>query len=376
MIANFIVILLILFFGFKFSRNRFPNSDDTRKRYIQLISFILILQSGLRNVAVGADTYAYYESFEELKKTSWSGIYDAILDYYNFGIGKDLGYLVFEKAFQFFTGEYQLFLMLVAILFFTALGNFIYKNTTRLIDAVVAFVIYYVLFYAFFSITGIRQTIATAAALYSFELIKKKKWIPFVIIILVASTIHKSLLLFLPFYFIARISNSKYFYRTVLLLFPVIMINRNSISTYFKVLGGYEEYGINQEAGTFTFTGLFLLISLGALFRAKIILKNNPNAQYFYNAFAVALLFIPLTWVNPSAMRVVQYFSIFMLVLIPEILYSFQEVSPKIKRDLTFFTILVLIALFLKSNWNDSNGYGFFWEEMDLPSNYMNIKLK
>jgi len=369
MIVQFIVILLILFLGFEFSRRKFPDKDSNRKKYIQIISFILILQSGLRNVAVGADTYAYYESFEELKRISWSGIYDSILDYYKFGIGKDVGFIVFEKIVQYFTGEYQLFLMLIAVLFFTALGNFIYKNTTRLYDAIIAFVIYSVLFYAFFSITGHRQTIATAVTLYSFELIKKKKLIAFVIMILIASTIHKSALLFLPFYFIAQISNAKYFYRIVLLLFPVIMINRNAISTYFKVLGGYEEYGINEQAGTFMFTAMFLLISLVALLRTKSILKFNPNARYYYNAFAVALLFLPLTWVNPSAMRVVQYFSIFMLLFIPEIIHSFSTVSIKIKRDITIFTIIILIVLFIKSNWNGAQ-YAFFWQEMSLPDNY------
>jgi hypothetical protein len=369
MIVQLIVILLILFLGFKFSRKRFPDKDSTRKKYIQIISFILILQSGLRNVAVGADTYAYYESFEELKRISWSSIYESILDYYKFGIGKDVGFIVLEKIVQYFTGEYQLFLMLIAVLFFTALGNFIYKNTKRLNDAILAFVIYSVLFYAFFSITGHRQTIATAATLYSFELIKKKKLIAFVIMILIASTIHKSALLFLPFYFIAQIRNAKYFFRIVLLLFPLIMINRNAISSYVKMLAGYEEYGVYEQAGTFTFTAIFLLISLVALLRAKTILKFNPKALYYYNAFAVALLFIPLTWVNPSAMRVVQYFSIFMLLIIPEIICSFQEFSLRIRRDLTVFTIITLVALFLKSNWYGAQ-YAFFWQEMSLPDNY------
>ena len=85
------------------------------------------------------------------------------------GIGKDPGYLAFQKIVQIFTSEYQVFLFVIAIIFFSALGNFIYKNTTRLNDAIIAFFIYSVLFYSFFSITGHRQTIATAATLGNFR---------------------------------------------------------------------------------------------------------------------------------------------------------------------------------------------------------------
>jgi hypothetical protein len=369
MIVNLIVIALILFLGLHFSRKRDRDSALNRKKYISIICFILILQSGLRNVAVGADTYQYFLYFKDSLSRSWQEVFQIVIDYYSYGIGKDPGFSVFEKLVSSATGEYQLFLMVIAILFFIALGNFIYQNTTRLTDIILAFVIYSVLFYSFFSITGHRQTIATAAALYGFELIKRRRLIPFVVLILVASTIHKSVLLFIPFYFIAQISKPRLFFRSILILFPVIMVFRNSISTYLKFLGGYDEYGVYEAAGTATFTTIFVLISIVALLRSKIILQNNKKAQQYYNAFAIALLFIPLTWVNPSAMRVVQYFSIFMLLFIPEIIFSFRAISPRIKKDLTVFTIIVLIALFLKSNWNIAS-YKFFWQEMRLGENY------
>ena len=372
MIVNLIVIILILIFGLIYSKGfkAKVDSNGNRKKYIQIISFILILQSGLRNVAVGDDTYAYLLKFEDVKTMSWSNIYESIMEYYQFGVGKDPGYLVFQKAIQLVINEYQVFLFIIAILFFVALGNFIYKNTSRLNDAVIAFVIYSVLFYSFFSITGIRQTIVTAATLYGYELIKRKKLLPFLILIILASTIHKSVLIFIPFYFIARIKNPKYLYRGVLLLFPLLMIYKNSMGNYLKVLGGYEQYDEFEGAGTYTFTAMFLLISIVALWRSKIIVKNNTNAQHFYNAFAIALLFIPLTWINPTTMRIVQYFSIFMLLFIPEIIHSFQLISTKIATDITRFTIILLIVLFVKSSWSSDVSYGFFWDEMRLGKNY------
>lgn len=372
MLVNLIVIFLILLFGFLYSNGsrQKVDSSSNRKKYIWIISLILILQSGLRNVAVGDDTFQYFQLFEGIKSTSWQSIYEYAFEYYEFDIGKDPGYLAFQKAIQIVTGEYQIFLIIIAILFFSALGNFIYKNTTRLDDAILAFLIYSVLFYSFFSITGIRQTIATAATLYGYELIKRRKLIPFMILILIASTIHKSVLIFVPFYFVSQIKNAKYLYGIILVLFPLFMIYNNDLSNYVKVLGGYEEYDQFEGAGAYTFTAMFLLISIVALWRSEIIIKNNDNAQKYYIAFAIALIFIPLTWINPSTMRIVQYFSIFMLLLVPEIIYSFQTLSENIKKGITTFVIVVMITLFVKANWNKNLDYGFFWEEMKLGENY------
>lgn len=372
MIVNLIVIILILILGLLFSNGTRQQIDSARnrKKYIQIVSFILILQSGLRNVAVGADTYAYFLKFEDVKTMSWSKIIEAISEYYELGIGKDPGYLAFQKIVQIFTSEYQVFLFVIAIIFFSALGNFIYKNTTRLNDAIIAFVIYSVLFYSFFSITGHRQTIATAATLFGYELIKKKRLFNFLFLIILASTIHKSVLIFIPFYFVAHIKKTKIIYVGALILFPFFMIYRNSLADYFKVLGGYENFETIEETGTYTFTAMFLLISIVAIFRNTIILKNNINAKHFYNAFVIALLLIPLTWVNPNAMRVVQYFSIFMLLFIPEIIFSFENISRKVRKDITAVVIVLLFFLFIQSNWNRSNEYDFFWNDMRLPEGY------
>jgi hypothetical protein len=372
MIVNLIVIILILILGLLFSNGTSQHIDSARnrKKYIQIVSFILILQSGLRNVAVGADTYAYFLKFEDVKTMSWSKIIEAISEYYELGIGKDPGYLAFQKIVQIFTNEYQVFLFVIAIIFFSALGNFIYKNTTRLNDAIIAFVIYSVLFYSFFSITGHRQTIATAATLYGYELIKKKRLFKFLFLIILASTIHKSVLIFIPFYFVVHIKKTKITYNVALILFPFFMIYRNSLADYFKVLGGYENFETIEETGTYTFTAMFLLISIVAIFRNTTILKNNINAKHFYNAFVIALLLIPLTWVNPNGMRVVQYFSIFMLLFIPEIIFSFENISRKVRKDITAVVIVLLFFLFIQSNLNRSNEYDFFWNEMRLPESY------
>lgn len=374
MVINLLVILLTIILGyfFLYKQEYIMNKHidvikvSYRKKFIVIISIILILQSGLRNWGVGADTFAYYNSFEKVKMLSWSQIIESFKSYYQLGIGKDPGYDLFQKIVQLFIKNYQVYLLLIAIIFFSAFGNFIYKNTSRISDAVLSFIFYSVLFYSFFSITGHRQTIATAVALYSFELVKKRKLLQFVILILLASTIHKSVLIFLPVYFIPKIKNVKFFYFIILLLFPLFFYYRTQISLYFQLISGYE-YGIYDEGGTPVFTFLMLIISIFALLRYNQVTKLNPRTKVFYLLIAVALFFTPITWVNPSAMRVVQYFSIFMVVLIPEVVHSFSLVSSKMKTFIYLSILISMVFVYIRSGGTE---YKFFWQEMQLPSHY------
>lgn len=347
------------------------NKHTAKKRYIQGVCFILILISGLRNVSVGEDTYGYYLNYQEIEKTPWKVLFTDLLNYLTSGEGKDVGYPIFVKATQIISSNFQFFLLFIACFFYFILGDFVNKNTRKLTDAIIAFTIFYVLFFYVFSITAIRQSLTLAATLFCFELIKKKKILPFLIIIFLFSLIHKSVLVFIPFYFLCRLKNTKFVFTLVLVLFPVIMIFRNYLTFFLIGIGGYEEYEEFKGAGTFTFTAIFIFISIVALLKRKIILKQNPVNINYYNAFAVSLLLLPLSWINPSLLRITMYFSVFMILLIPEIIQSFQTISVRIRRNLVVVSVMILFLLYFKANYSKENSdYRFFWEEIKLGKNY------
>jgi hypothetical protein len=367
MIVNLIIVFITIITGLIFwdKEGKSTNKSDYRKYYIIFISIILTLQSGLRHIGIGTDTSTYSYMYEEVMKSTWSDIIDQVLNYYKFGISKDPGYLVFEKIVQSFLPNYQTYLILVAIIFFTALGNFIYQNTTRIIDAIFAFILYTALFYEFFSITGIRQTLATAATLWGIELIKKRKLILFLILILIASTIHKSVLIFIPFYFIGNIRNTKLIYSSAIILFPACMMFRRSFSIILALISAsdaYMEFAVSTyEAGTYTFTTLLLLIAIFGWVFLKRVIKASPEAFRFYNAIALAVIFTPLTWVDPSFMRVVQYFSIFMLVFIPTIIDSIKF-DIKSGRNIIYAIMIASLILLIAKKGDQ---YKFFWQYME-----------
>ena len=345
--------------------------NRNRKNYIIFICIILILQSALRHVAVGADTYAYNLKFEEIKLTSWQEIWENFRSVYVLGEGKDAGYPLIQKVFQFFSGEYRIFLFFVAVIFFSSLGYFIYTQTKYISDVFVAIAIYEVLFYSFFSITGLRQTLATAFTFWGLHFIRQRKLWQYTLLIICAAFIHKSVLLFYPFYFIARLNRPRQLLAASFVIFPVMFVFGRSVAGIMALLSAQDNYmGYALSDANPTGAVDFSIFLLGCGILGWIALRNakqrDSDMPIIYNAISIAIIFTPLTWIDSSLMRIVQYFSIFILVFLPYVINNlFRDYQTRI------VAIVVLMVLFVSVIIMRNVDYAFMWEQMQLNSNYL-----
>lgn len=368
MLYILIFCLIVLFFIFFSSYLKKGNETRIKNNYIKVICVIFILLSGLRNLGVGEDTYGYYLDYENTKLISWNDLFYNLIQFYQNNEGKDVGYPIFVKFTQIFSDNFQVYLFLVAIIFYFSFYNFLNKNTNRIIDAFLALIIFYVLFFYVFSITAIRQSLALAATFYCYELIKKRKLLLFLGILLLTSLIHKSVLIFIPFYFLCNIKNTKWIFPTTLLIFPLIMVFKNQLTFFLLGLGGYEDYEEFDGAGTLNFTIIFLMICIFTLYRKKELLKHDASNIHYYNAMACALVLLPLSWFNPALLRITMYFSIYMILLIPKAINSLNKIPFKGRREIVRWAVIVLFILFIRTNYTKE--YRFYWEPIKLGENY------
>jgi len=313
-----------------------------------------ILLSGLRHITIGEDTHNYSIIFDRTIGVSILDLFgDIKMLFVGDIIGVEPGYYLFQKLVQLVFPDYRFFLFVVAILFSASLGVWIYRYSK---DPLVSFLIYSTLFYHFFAFTGFRQTIATAVVvMIGYKYIQQRKMKQFIILTLIAFTIHKSAILFLPFYFIANSHVTRKHILFTLVLFPILMVFRVPIALKIIQLSGYHQYELFEGAGTYNFTLMLLLVTIVSMWKMKYIISNNPSAKHFFNAIIIALLLTPLTWVNPSAMRAVQYYSLFLMLLIPEIFGAFNK---KEKVLVYYIGIGVLLLLFIRN----SPHYIFYWK--------------
>lgn len=347
-IALMIVIGAILLSG--------KESEKNIKPYCIIASLQWILLIGLRHFTVGGiDVYvSYYTTFKRVANSQWSMILAELTEIFSFS-GAEPGYLIYEKVISMITGEYQVLLFSVGLAFMIPLGIFIYKNSS---DPILSFVLYSCLFYSFFSITGFRQTIATAlVVLIGFDFIKKRKFIPFLIIAFIAFTFHRSSICFIPFYFLGNMRLTR---RNLMILFSsgalIILLWKVLFGPVILFLGYENIFLSNTKNAVPRFIFFMIAFLVIALWRMKPILKNNENASFFYVAMICAIFITVLTIQNHAFMRIQQYYSIFMILLYPEIVNSFKE---KNERTLVAVYSIEILLLFLVLN---NPQYLFFWQ--------------
>lgn len=344
-------IILMIIYGFIILENK--KIKNPKKIFVILASVQWIILSGLRHISIGADTMGYKVNFLNIANTDWSLLLKDFVDIIFLGAeGKDPGYSLFVKITQLFTVNYQVYLIIIALIFFIPLGYFIYKHSK---EPLISYLIFSTLFYSFFAITGHRQTISTALVVFiGYEFILKRRFLSFLILVTIAFTIHKSSLIFIPFYFLYNFKIKRFHLIVGLISFAVLMIFRAQYMIFLGDISGYE-YSIYDGAGTFNFTLLFVSVYIVVILKLPIILANNKKSNHFINSLLIALLLLPLTWVNPSTMRSVQYFSIFLLLIIPGIVLSFNNTDRPIVYTVAVVTLLILFLMNLPE-------YYFYWQ--------------
>lgn len=342
--------------------------EKARKRYAIFVAILLILQSGLRNVGIGADTYQYMISFYEKIQWSWQHVFQNFIDVYQYNEGKDAGYVLLVKVFSVFSSDYQVYLVFVAMVVFIPMVYFIYKNTEKAESLWVALLLYQALFYSFFSITGIRQALATGLCLLSVEYIKKKKILQFISLIIVGAFIHKSCLLFLPFYWIAQIKKTKLLFISVICTFPVMLYLGKEFTLQLAIISGSENYlgyAEQETAGAYNLTIFYFMISFIGFIKYWKDKDWMTERRYIFNAISLGIFFLPLTFNSANLVRAVQYYSIFILVIIGYIIFSNKGKNIKgITSVIQFFLIIVL----LYKLFTTPTDYAFFWEKMAITN--------
>lgn len=332
----------------------FKPSQRKKKIFCAVACFQWVLVSGLRGLEVGADTKRYRNLFLIVKATPWKKILDNISFYIHGGNVIDPGYALFVKLFQVFSTNYQVYLIFIALVFMVPMAIWIYKNSSM---PCLSFVIFSTLFYSFYAVTGIRQTIATAFVVFiGYELIKKKKTISFLIVVFISFFIHKSCVCFLPFLFFAHKKITKAYVGIFSAIVIAFLSLGKSLYAPFAELIGYEIAEDEYIGDTYTYIFVVSLIMIASLVLYRYIKVNVSEDKFraMYNAMLFATAFTLLTMRNQGFMRVQQYYALFLMILVPEIIKAFG----KSWQPLVYLIGVGVLILKLVLN---NPFYEFFW---------------
>ncbi len=358
MTVYLINIFLILLWDFLFLA-----SNKKKDWFCAICSFQWVLISGLRAWSVGADTLNYSLKFSWIGQTSWKSIFNAMYKVYIQGyeplidsdinfLYKDPGYHLFQKVCHIFTDNYQVYLLIVAFIIFASMGRFVYKYSE---DPCVSFILFSSLFYGFFAVTGIRQSLATALVLFiGFDFVKERKFFKFILIALLAYTIHKSVLVFAVFYFLGAIKVGMEYIGFVSLFTAGVFAAGPGFVLRMARFLGYDKDEVYDLPPVMYVIAILLVAVMIVVFYKRILLKSkDKNWEISATLLAASLSVFAL--LHQGMMRVQQYYSLFLMLSIPSLFCIFENKSKTLIR---FGFIFVLIAYLIKNNPQ----YRFFWQ--------------
>ena len=204
------------------------NSSDTMKRKFLFISFgLIIIVAALRSRDVGIDlSHQYADAYLIIKNLDWND--------WN-SLRYEHGYFIYCKLLSLISGDVQFFIAVTALLTFSSVAYFIYKNST---DVVMSTFLFISMNQMFMYYTGLRQVIAISIVLLSFEAIKKRHWIIYAIITFAALSFHDSAIISLAFPILYFINFKR---RSIII----------SITAIFAALIGHQ-YIFNYASGLIT----------------------------------------------------------------------------------------------------------------------------
>ena len=327
-------------------------NDKSKNTFLILCGVAMFLMIALRHKEVGSiDSQNYYSNWESLSSFSLNEL-KLFMKVTNF----EAGYCTFVWIFSHIFPNGQVVFVITGILFAISVCRFIYKNSP---DPELSFVMFICLGLYTFMAQGLRQSIAMSICLFGIELCKKRKFLPFVLLVLFATTFHSSAIVFLALYFIYGFTLN---IRTGIGSFAIAGLLL-AFSGPLAKLGNMifeREYEGEIESGGYVAVTIYVIILIVALVFADKKRKDKDYSFFFFMTLLGAVFYLMRYTEVQIAERISWYFMFGQIITLPSVITRFDKsVSFVIKSII----IVLCIALFAYRLSGDGLvAYRFFWQ--------------
>lgn len=332
-----------------------------RKKSIGLkLGFVIITVVAAIRYDYGSDFWSYYEVFNQITyaKSTFSQLMDLTTKV------SDPGWNVFCYIFRpfGFSAMIAVISIITNICYYKLISNYVpikYYSMAMFL---------YLFDWSIYPIqlSMLRQGLAICAFVFAYRYIELKKLLRAFIILLVAATIHKSVLIVMPFVFLHYMPERLIKHATFacLLLFVFFMIGTRYMSSlyeYFMVMDAFEGYSYAENNSDSQFgikNTIHLLPRIATclvLYTKKIKLSISKvdicsksylttiyKPSYIMLLSCIGVIFMPFSSIAVLISRFAFYFNTFNIVAFP---YLWDNIkNPIVKYVLAFLIILVLLV--------------------------------
>lgn len=349
-----LIVLNIILYMFLSKR------QNGKKIYLITILTILMLVSSFRSKQIGADYSAYINVFENITKITATH-------------PMEKGYLILNYIISFFTDNYVVFSLFINGLIFSILYKFIKDNVDEKYYVWVMFIFIanpYLYIQGTFNI--IRQMLSICIILCSTKFLNEKKYIPFILSIVLAAQFHSISYIYLGLLLIKLIKwdEKKLFSITIISLLMNLAGKNNIVLQYLSNMFGYGKY-LEYEDTMFNFPIYILFIFIVTFLLIKNYKKININEQkkLFLDIYIISLSLLPIFITNDIMYRVYIGLVFMSLPAIPIIIKYFKDKSKKFNfivkgGFILYYTLMFVLFIYLAMKTNNTNyvPFTFFWQ--------------
>lgn len=335
----------------------FPNAKLTfgenisykqKKIFLIIVCSEMICFAGLRATNLGADTTTYLNALEYYSSLPHGEILKAKLVWpYDF----EIGYFWLTKLGAWLSLSKTSFLFLIAIFIYVPVCWFILQYSENPLLSVLTYFAFGCFEYSF----GIfRQMIALSIVLIGTRYIREKKLVKYFVTIGVAMAFHTTAIIMLPLYWIYQVKIEKKL-KWIFVAEAICFISaRVLVLLAIKVFPKYSGYisgKYDVQGGSYSMLVLLNLIFVaGYIIERKEENRDNTILRMSINATMIALFLQILGYSMGIFGRIVPYYSIYLLLLIPFLMNRYFKKNIIFVHFIGTLSLIILFYFLVKSS--------------------------
>ncbi len=364
---SFIIVLFCILLPNRISYlNRTVLIRRTVDVKVTITVLFLACLAALRASNIGNDTANYLTLYDDVRYMDWRELEWLTSRY-------EIGYLVLNRLLAYVSGNAQTILIVSSVFCYFFYWKFIKKYSP--IVGLSLFIFFFARYHDT-SMNIVRQVMATGFVLWSYLELKKGRNIWFVVLVLLAYSMHKSSIVFLLALPFSKIEFHTKYTKYFLLACSATLIVGGAVIAFLLSHGwipSYYEDSEYMEGGKIApAIELIIDISVFLLYYCTYTLKSRTGTSTHKYPIASDIMWMLMLTIIFQIMglyfanmgRVAWYFRLFELIAVPYAITSFHNKEFRIVAVAMIAICYMLyygIILRYRPEWNMVYPYHFFW---------------
>lgn len=323
----------------------------TKKEKVALLFAVifLIIFYGLRG-DYGNDPPHYHEDFDKITDNlSFEGIRDSEMRF-------EPGWLILNLIFKPF--GWQALLFSLTVIQFGSICWFILKYSDKKQYYILLFLYLFNPNLMLICLSMLRQALAMSIWIFAIQYLIQKRYIKFVILILLASSFHSSALILLSMLvlpLINKLDNNKIAFCFITLFF-ILKIAESLVGEVLEVvlsLESFDKYSVYTDNKEESSLGLYVFFLLGVYLWLFLRKDLSSNMRYILAISSLMVVLNPFSQIIPLVSRIGLYFMLPAICIFPLLLRSSQLISKFAFMVYVLFQVKMYFAFFYNPIWHD-----------------------